>query len=241
VAVPNPPDGRLAELACTGAPQARLQEQLGGDWGLPRYSPFSSPKACCPTHSLLNVWDSWESFESSQRRCGGAMHRRKPSAASPVSTRAVAAPEPDVLVTHLAIERAGVYDLISHPVVHDGQVRLQAPRHGHIECVSRVLLHGSRPERTAAGVTRLGPDGVFLYIDLALSSHCGFFRAFVRLARSLLEHPKLTRWSIDELVVLCVQEDHLSTSEVLSILTLSRVWTPRKGLLLATVRFKCAV
>ena len=25
-----------------------------------------------------------------------------------------------------------------------------------------------------SGVTRLGPDGVFLYFDLALSSHCGF-------------------------------------------------------------------
>jgi len=53
-------------------------------------------------------------------------------------------------------------------------------------------------------LTRLaiGPDGVFLYFDLALSSHCGFFRASVRLARSLREHQKLTRWSIDELVVL---------------------------------------
>jgi len=132
------------------------------------------------------------------------MHRRKPSAASPVCTRAVVAPEPNVLVTHLAIERASDYDLISRPVVHDGLVRLQAPRHGHIECVSRVLLHGSRPERRAAGVTRLGPDGVFLYFDLALSSHCGFFRAFVRLARSLLEHLKLTRWNIDALVVLYV-------------------------------------
>ena len=47
-----------------------------------------------------------------------------------------------------------------------------------------------------------GPDGLFLYFDLALSSHCGFFRASVRLARSLLEHPQLTRRSVDELVVL---------------------------------------
>jgi len=35
---PISPDGRLAELACTGSPWARLQEHLGGDWRLPRYS-----------------------------------------------------------------------------------------------------------------------------------------------------------------------------------------------------------
>jgi len=140
------------------------------------------------------------------------MHRREPSAASPLCTRAVVASETDFLVTHLAIERAGDYDLIGRPVVHDGLVRLQTPHHGHVECVSRVLLHGSWPERRAAGVTRLGPDGVFLYFDPALTSHCGFFRTSVRLARSLLEHVKITRWSVDELVVLYVQEDHQSTS-----------------------------
>ena len=86
---------------------------------------------------------SWESFESSQRCFGGAMHRREPSAALTICSRAVAASEPDVLVTHLAIERAGDYDLISCPVVHDGLVRLQAPCHGHVECVFRVLLHVS--------------------------------------------------------------------------------------------------
>ena len=69
------------------------------------------------------------------------MYRREPSAASPMCTRAaaVAASEPDVLVTHLAIERAGDYDLIGRPVVHDGLVRLQAPRHGRVECISRSL------------------------------------------------------------------------------------------------------
>jgi len=99
-------------------------------------------------------------------------------------------------------------------VVHNSLVRLQAPRHGHVECVSRVLLHGSRPEHRAACVTRLVPDDVFLYFDLALSSHCdcGFFRASLRLARSLLEHPKLTRWSVNELVVPYVQEDHQLTT-----------------------------
>jgi len=51
------------------------------------------------------------------------MHRREPSAASPVCTRAVVASCPDVLVTHLAIERAGDYDLVGRPVVHDGLVQ----------------------------------------------------------------------------------------------------------------------
>ena len=58
----------------------------------------------------------------------------------------------------LAIEGAGDYDLIGRPVMHDCLARLQAPCHGHVECVSRVLLHGARPERRAAGVTRLGKD-----------------------------------------------------------------------------------
>ena len=55
-----------------------------------------------------------------QRRSGGAMYRRQLSAALPLSTRAVAASEPDVLVTHLAIRCAGDYDRIGRPVVHDG-------------------------------------------------------------------------------------------------------------------------
>jgi len=50
--------------------------------------------------------------------------------------------------------------------MHNGLARLQAPHHGHVECVSRDLLHGARPERWPAGVTRLGPD---VYFDLALS------------------------------------------------------------------------
>jgi len=128
-----------------------------------------------------------ESFELSQRRCSGTRQRREPSATLSLCTHAVVAPEPEVLVTHLAIERASDYDLIGRPVVHDGLVRLQAPRHGHVECVSRVLLHCFQPEPGATGVTRLGTDGVSLYLDLARSSHCGFFRASVFLERSLLE------------------------------------------------------
>jgi len=155
-----------------------------------------------------------ESFESSQRRFSGVKYRKEPSAASPLCMRAVGTSEPDVLVTHLAVERAGDYDLFGRPVVHNGLVRPQAPRHGHVECVPHVLFHGSQSERRVTGVTRVDPDGVFLYFDLALSSHrdCGFFRASVRSERSRLEHPKLTRWCFDELVVPYVQEDHQSTS-----------------------------
>ena len=129
--------------------------------------------------------------------------------------RVLAASEPDVLVTLLAIERASDYDLI---VVHDGL--LQAPRHGHVECVSRVLLHGSLPEPQATGVTRLCPDSVFLYFDLALLSHCGFFRASVFLERSLLEHSE-TR-ALERQCPLCAGGPPV---DFLSIHTLSRVCT----------------
>jgi len=134
------------------------------------------------------------------------MYRRQPSATLPLSTRAVAASEPDVLVTHLAIPRTGDYDRIGRPVVHDGLERFHASRHGRVQCMPHVLSHEAWPERRAVGVTRLGPDGIFMYFDLALPSHCGFFRASMRLARSLPEYPQLTRWSVDELVVLqCLQ------------------------------------
>jgi len=138
-----------------------------------------------------------------QRHSSSAMHRQQPSAALLLSTRAVTAPQPDVLVTHLAIRRAGEYDLIGRPVVHDdGLVRFLASCYDCVQCVPHVLSHDARLERRAVGVTRLSPDGVFLYFDLALSSHCGSFRASLRLARSLVERPQLTRWSVDELVVL---------------------------------------
>jgi len=60
------------------------------------------------------------------------------AAAVTLCTRAVGVSEPDVLVTHLAIERAGDYDLIGRPVVHYCMVRLQAPCYGHVKCVSHV-------------------------------------------------------------------------------------------------------
>jgi len=116
--------------------------------------------------------------------------------------RAVAASEPDVLVTHLAIPRAGDYDRNDRSVVYDGLERFHTSRHVQSQCMSHVLLREVRPERRTVGVTRLGPNGIFMCFDLVLSIYCGFFRASARLTRSLLEHPQLTRWSVDELVVL---------------------------------------
>jgi len=68
------------------------------------------------------------------------MHRRQPSAALPLYTRAVTSPEPDVLVAHLAIRLAGDYDLIGRPVVHDGLARFLSSRHDRVQCVPHVLL-----------------------------------------------------------------------------------------------------
>jgi len=65
-----PGDGRLAELACTGASYARLQENSAGDRGVPRYSP--SRRARPDFHKLtfdLVGKCSCESFESAVRIC----------------------------------------------------------------------------------------------------------------------------------------------------------------------------
>jgi len=85
------------------------------------------------------------------------MYRWQPSAALPLSTRAVAATEPDVLVTHLAIPRADDYDRIGRLVVHDGLEWFHASRHGQAQCMPQVLSHEARPERRAVGFTRLDP------------------------------------------------------------------------------------
>ena len=74
------------------------------------------------------------------------MHRREPSATSPLCTRVVAASEPDVLVTHLAIERASGYDLIGRPVVHDSLGWLQAPHHSHVYPAFPCMVLGLNPE-----------------------------------------------------------------------------------------------
>ena len=87
------------------------------------------------------------------------MYRWQSSTALPLSTHAVTASEPDVLVTHLAIPRAGDYDRIGRPVVHDGLERFHASRHGQAQCMPHVLSHEARPERRAVGVT----NGIFMY------------------------------------------------------------------------------
>ena len=89
------------------------------------------------------------------------------------------------------------------------------------------------------GVTSLGPDGVFLYFDLALSRHCGFFRASMFLEHSLLEHSE--NRTLKRGLVGCPLCAGGPPADFLSIRTLSRVCTHQKGLLLATVRFRCAV
>ena len=161
-----------------------------------------------------------ESFELSQRRCSIVKQKGEQSVALTLCTRAVSTSDPDVLVTHLAIERAGDYDLIGRPVVHDGLVRLQT----HVECVSHVLLYCSQSEPRATGDTSHGLDGNF---DLALSNHCGFFRASVFLERSLLEHSETRALERRCAVVLCVQEDHQSTSCLSALFT--RVHTSKRS------------
>jgi len=101
----------------------------------------------------------------------------------------------------ISLFRAPATTTVGRPVVYDGLERFHASRHDQVQCMPHVLSHEARPERRTVGVTRLGPNDIFMYFDLALSSHYGFFRASVRLARSLLEHLQLTRWSVDELVV----------------------------------------
>ena len=78
---------------------------------MPRYSPSRRARGRI-SHKLtfdLVGKCNYESFESAVRICSdsSAMHRRQPSTALPLSTRAVTVPEPDVLVTHLAIRRPG--------------------------------------------------------------------------------------------------------------------------------------
>jgi len=52
---PIPTYGRLAELACTGAPSARLLEHFGGNWVMPLYasSRINFPRPCSP------IWNKW--------------------------------------------------------------------------------------------------------------------------------------------------------------------------------------
>jgi len=103
--------------------------------------------------------------------------------------------------------RTGDYDKIGRPLLKDGVGRLIrfSPLGNQVQSPSSVpeATQRPRPDRRAAGVTRLGPDGAFLYFDVAVPSCCGFFRATVRLARTAMEQRGLSRWSIDEFAVLC--------------------------------------
>ena len=109
---------------------------------------------------------SCESFESAVRICSyeAAVQAAAVSSVA-LSTREVTAPEHDFLVTHLAIRCAGDYNLIGRPVVHDGLARFLVSRHDCVQRVPHVLSHNAQPERRAVGVTRLGPNGGFLYFD----------------------------------------------------------------------------
>ena len=156
-----------------------------------------------------------EGFELSQRRCSGKKQRRELPVVLSLCTRAVVASAPDVLVTHLDIERAMITTSLTVP-----------PHHDHVECVSRVLLHRSQLEPRDTGVTRLGPDGVFLYFDFALSSNCGFFRTFVFLESSLPEHSKTH--ALERRCVGCPLCAGGPPVDFLYIRTLSRVCTHPK-------------
>jgi len=102
--------------------------------------------------------------------------------------------------------RTGDYDKIGQPLLQDvvGRLIRFSPRDDTVQLPSStsVAIQLPRPDRQAAGVTRLGPDGCFLYFYFALPSSCGFLRATVRFARTAMEQSGLTRWSIDELAVL---------------------------------------
>jgi len=62
-------------------------------------------------------------------------------------------------------------DKIRRPSLQDGVGRLTlfSPRDDNGK-VASVAIQRPRPERRAAGITKLGPDGCFLNFDVTLSS-----------------------------------------------------------------------
>jgi len=118
--------------------------------------------------------------------------------------RAMLTAQPEVLFTYPS--PMGDHNKIGRLSLQDGVGRLTrfSPRDDPVQLPSStsVAIQLPRPDRQAAGVTTLGPDGCFLYFDVALSSSCGFFRATVLLARTAMEQSGLKRWSVDELAVL---------------------------------------
>jgi len=85
----------------------------------------------------------------------------------------------------------GDYDKIGRSSLQDGVGRLTGfspwDDHAHLASSTSVVIQHPRPNRRASGVSRLGPDGYFLYFDDVLSSGCGVFRVTVRLARTAME------------------------------------------------------
>ena len=71
------------------------------------------------------------------------------------------AAQPEVLITYPT--PTGGYDKIGQPSLQDGVGRLNrfSPRDNHGK-VAFVAIQRPRPERRAAGVSRLGPDRCFL-------------------------------------------------------------------------------
>jgi len=118
--------------------------------------------------------------------------------------RPMLAAHSEVLFTYPT--RTGDYDKIGRPLLQDGVGRLIrfSPPGDQVQSPSSVpeVTQRPRPDRRAAGVTRLGPDGAFLYFDVALPNCCSFFRTTVRRARTAMEQRGLSRWSVDELAVL---------------------------------------
>ena len=102
------------------------------------------------------------------------------------------AAQSEVLFTYPT--RTGDYDKIGRYLLQDGVGRLIrfSPPGDQVQSPFSVpeATQRPRPDRRAACVTRLGPDGAFLYFDVALPSCCGFFRATVRLARTAMEHSR---------------------------------------------------
>ena len=96
---PISPDGGRAGVYWRAlGPSARTS---GGRFRTATLLPLLVAKGVLSHTLTFECVGHWESFESSQRRCGGAMHRQL-SAAFPVCTRAVAGSEPDVLVSLLS-------------------------------------------------------------------------------------------------------------------------------------------
>ena len=107
--------------------------------GIATLHPVSSPAAGFTTnpHLGLQLWESAvaQVLNHDRQRAAAATQRRCCVQAAAVGSftsiyACGSRIRADVLVTHLAIRRAGDYDRIGRPVVHDGLERSHASRHG---------------------------------------------------------------------------------------------------------------